>query len=171
MSPDIADMTFTEIMSGIGVWIIILYFIAPGVLEAVAAILQAIIMIVGVTLVVLFRVIVTIGTLANKHLRMPKPQIGRLALLIGYVFLELFRRSEPEPDFDDDPSPQPGPQDKIAWALATLGLTRDDLTPETLKRAYRQAMRAAHPDITGSEEEAVRINRARDAIRKHFGWT
>jgi hypothetical protein len=170
-------MTFTEIMSGIGVWIIILYFIAPGVLEAVAAILQAIIMIVGVTLVVLFRVIVTIGTLANKHLKMPKPQIGRLALLIGYVLLELFRRSEPEPDFEpdsgEDPSPElePRPQDKIAWALATLGLTRDDLTPETLTRAYRQAMRAAHPDITGSEEDAVRINRARDAIRKHFGWT
>lgn len=76
---------------------------------------------------------------------------GRIALLLWFVGLEIVTPAQPEADpdqdFDPDPDPEPAPgrppQDKLGWALSTLGLTRDDLTPDTLKQAYRQAIRAA----------------------------
>jgi hypothetical protein len=50
-------------------------------------------------------------------------------------------------------------------ALRILGLT-DGSTVEEIDRAYRDVMRREHPDIGGSQEQAVQINLARDTARK-----
>lgn len=172
MTTELADMTFSQIIAGVGAWIIILFIFAPGVVNAVAAILAVLCVAGAFTLLVSYRLLITLGEIADGAFRVLGPRIGRIGLFLGFVLLEAFRRStpEPEPEFDSEPPPGHPPHDKLAWALSTLGLTRVDLTPETLKQAYRRAIRTAHPDLNGSAEEAMRINRARDAIRAHFGW-
>ncbi|HIK56644.1 MAG TPA: hypothetical protein IGS37_15960 [Synechococcales cyanobacterium M55_K2018_004] len=42
------------------------------------------------------------------------------------------------------------------------------LTVESIKRAYKQAMKAAHPDTGGSKEQAQRVNEAYEAILRHY---
>jgi len=39
---------------------------------------------------------------------------------------------------------------------------------ESLKQAYRQAMKTAHPDTGGSKERAQRVNEAYEAIMRHY---
>lgn len=39
---------------------------------------------------------------------------------------------------------------------------------ELIKRAYKQAMKTAHPDIGGSKEHAQRVNEAYEAVLKHY---
>ncbi|MEB3232341.1 MAG: J domain-containing protein, partial [Leptolyngbyaceae bacterium] len=42
------------------------------------------------------------------------------------------------------------------------------ITIETIKRAYRQAMKAAHPDAGGSKEYAQQVNAAYAAVMAHY---
>ena len=42
------------------------------------------------------------------------------------------------------------------------------ITEETIKRAYRQAMKAAHPDAGGSTEYAQQVNAAYAAVMMHY---
>ncbi|MEM7769820.1 MAG: hypothetical protein AAGA75_01650 [Cyanobacteria bacterium P01_E01_bin.6] len=42
------------------------------------------------------------------------------------------------------------------------------ITLEGVKRAYRQAMKAAHPDSGGSTEYAQRVNEAYEAVMRHY---
>jgi len=42
------------------------------------------------------------------------------------------------------------------------------ITVATIKRAYRQAMKVAHPDAGGSKEQAQRLNEAYDAVLRHY---
>ena len=42
------------------------------------------------------------------------------------------------------------------------------ITLETIKRAYRQAMKAAHPDAGGSTEYAQQVNAAYMAVMNHY---
>ncbi|MEO0408938.1 MAG: hypothetical protein AAF289_16465 [Cyanobacteria bacterium P01_A01_bin.135] len=42
------------------------------------------------------------------------------------------------------------------------------LTVETVKRAYRQAMKTAHPDSGGSTHKAQQINEAYQAVMRHY---
>ncbi|MEL6221694.1 MAG: hypothetical protein AAFR31_03510 [Cyanobacteria bacterium J06627_8] len=42
------------------------------------------------------------------------------------------------------------------------------ITIESVKRAYRQAMKTAHPDSGGSTESAQRVNEAYEAIMRHY---
>ncbi|MGF1499906.1 MAG: J domain-containing protein [Elainellaceae cyanobacterium] len=42
------------------------------------------------------------------------------------------------------------------------------ITIESIKRAYRQAMKAAHPDSGGSTELAQRVNEAYEAVMRHY---
>ncbi|WP_448597343.1 hypothetical protein [Thermoleptolyngbya sp.] len=42
------------------------------------------------------------------------------------------------------------------------------ITPESLKRAYKQAMKTAHPDTGGSKELAQRVNEAYEAVLRHY---
>jgi len=39
---------------------------------------------------------------------------------------------------------------------------------ESLKQAYRQAMKTAHPDAGGSKERAQRVNEAYEAVMRHY---
>lgn len=52
--------------------------------------------------------------------------------------------------------------------LSTLGLTGVPATEADLKRIYRDAIRKAHPDVGGSEDEAARINAAYDLALNLF---
>jgi chemotaxis protein histidine kinase CheA len=42
------------------------------------------------------------------------------------------------------------------------------ITLESIKRAYKQAMKVAHPDAGGSKEQAQRVNEAYSAILSHY---
>lgn len=52
-------------------------------------------------------------------------------------------------------------------ALLNLG-PFTPITLETLKRAYRQAMKVSHPDTGGSKEQAQKINEAYEALLRHY---
>lgn len=62
-------------------------------------------------------------------------------------------------------------------ALALLGLTEEELTPQAIKKAYRNAMQLNHPDRHPNdenlrkyaEEQCRRINEARDVLMKEIG--
>lgn len=55
-------------------------------------------------------------------------------------------------------------------ACKLLGLPPEGFTKAQLSRAYRNAMRKAHPDLGGSPSRAKAINIARDLIRTLQGW-
>ena len=78
--------------------------------------------------------------------------------------------AEPEPEVEDEPVRDRGPKsDPYQEALKVLGLS-EPFTQAMFKAVYRVRMKEAHPDITGSDEEAIRINAARDLIKKRKGW-
>jgi len=52
--------------------------------------------------------------------------------------------------------------------LETLGLSGRPATEEELKKVYRAAIRKAHPDAGGSEDEAARLNAAYELALKLF---
>ncbi|GAB4154984.1 MAG: hypothetical protein Fur0046_34890 [Cyanobacteria bacterium J069] len=61
--------------------------------------------------------------------------------------------------------PDPGIPDYLA--LLNLGPFAP-ITPESLKRAYKQAMKTVHPDTGGSKELAQRVNEAYEAVLRHY---
>ena len=86
----------------------------------------------------------------------------------------------PYPDAEDDYEPQPEPEyepdyeeapkaDPYLEALRVLGL-EEPFTQAIFKAVYRTRMKDAHPDITGSEDAARRLNLARDLIKQRKGW-
>lgn len=61
------------------------------------------------------------------------------------------------------------PGNSLSDYLAILNI--GPFTPislESLKQAYRQAMKAAHPDAGGSKERAQRVNEAYEAVMRHY---
>jgi hypothetical protein len=52
---------------------------------------------------------------------------------------------------------------------ATLGLSRDQATPDAIKAAHRRLLAGAHPDQGGSHDRMAEINAARDAALKDLG--
>lgn len=63
-----------------------------------------------------------------------------------------------------------GEPDALARACSLLGLSKGAFNKAELGRAYRNAIRKAHPDAGDNPELATRINCARDLIRQHYGW-
>lgn len=63
----------------------------------------------------------------------------------------------------------PAPRDSYVDALARLGL-KPGFTLDDLKRAYKRAIRIAHPDAGGSAQAAQAVNAARDVIARRHGW-
>ncbi len=55
-------------------------------------------------------------------------------------------------------------------ACKILGLPPEGFSKQQLSRAYRHAMRTAHPDLGGSQAKAKALNIARDIIRSQQGW-
>ena len=73
---------------------------------------------------------------------------------------------EYEADSEDEASDIP---DALELARARLGL-RLGFTREELNRAYKAAIRKAHPDLGGSVKDAQAINNARDVLLRAHGW-
>jgi hypothetical protein len=59
----------------------------------------------------------------------------------------------------------PAPED---WRTV-LGLTGQNVTPDEIKRVYRQLAKSAHPDSGGSEAAMARLTAARDAALSAVG--
>ncbi|WOS62032.1 J domain-containing protein [Sinorhizobium fredii] len=106
----------------------------------------------------------------------------RLGLLFLFYLADEWRRG-PAEEQDDGASDDEGaddqeerqdrgglpPRDPYADALTRLGLN-PGLTLSDLKRAYKQAIRLAHPDAGGSAAAAQAVNAARDVIARRHGW-
>ncbi len=76
-----------------------------------------------------------------------------------------------EPNFDPGPRPNPRPRaDPYKQALAELGLS-GTFTKAEFKARYRMRMKEVHPDVTGSNAAAMRVNAARDLINQRKGWS
>lgn len=83
------------------------------------------------------------------------------------------RQSERQSTYNAYGSQQQSAQRKTGHALsdhlATLNIGPfTPITLEVLKRAYKLAMKAAHPDTGGSKEKAQRVNEAYEALVRHY---
>lgn len=105
---------------------------------------------------------------ARDHLAAGLRFVLRVVLLAYFLGAELFSRAD-DGTQDDGTTAPVNPAD-LRDACAVLGLAPEGLSRAALAQAYKQAMRTAHPDISGDADQAVRINQARDAIQKHFQW-
>lgn len=102
--------------------------------------------------------------------------------LFAWLFIdELWRGPEADADqaydHDDadgarnDDDEEEAAADAYAAALTLLGLD-PGFTRDALKRAYKQLMRKAHPDVAGGSTEAAQaVNAARDLVMTAHGWT
>lgn len=60
------------------------------------------------------------------------------------------------------------PEDAGKDWRSVLGVDGAEVTPETLRAAFRRRMKEAHPDAGGSEEEAVSVQDAYDQARREL---
>ena len=68
-----------------------------------------------------------------------------------------------------DPETQPSREPSLQDYRAMLNIAPfTPLTEETVKRAYRQAMKTAHPDSGGSTQKAQQVNEAYQAVMRHY---
>jgi hypothetical protein len=77
-------------------------------------------------------------------------------------------RAQEERAQEEKPAQAP-PRDPYADALARLGLM-PGFTQAAFRRAYREAIRTAHPDAGGALADAQAINAARDLVARRHGW-
>ena len=97
--------------------------------------------------------------------------VVRVALLVWFIVLNA-GRGNAQDEGDDRFRPEAARQSSgIAEACDLLGLPATGFTPDDLKRAYRAAIKQAHPDQGGSAADTRAILSARDRIRDHFGWS
>jgi len=98
--------------------------------------------------------------------------VTRLSLLLWFILLEAGQGRARREDEEKDPVTPRSDDDGggIAAACARLGLPIDGFGEDDLKRAYREAIKRAHPDQGGSAAETRAVMRARERIRQHFGW-
>jgi len=95
---------------------------------------------------------------------------GRNAALFISIFVDEWRHADDEhhPQHEDDDDDEgvvvdDDDSDRLADALHLLGL-QPGFNRDELNRAYKRAIRAAHPDAGGSDEAAAAVNGARDLI-------
>ena len=69
---------------------------------------------------------------------------------------------------DAQPAARPAP-DPYQVSLSLLGL-EPGFSRAALSRAYKQAMKHAHPDAGGSTRRAQTVNAARDLLLRAHGW-
>lgn len=107
-------------------------------------------------------------------------RVSGCGLYLGFVFLfylaDEWRRGPQdagaaEEDFSGAQSADDGQTaaDAYEQALALLGLA-PGFTKAALKRAYRAAIRKAHPDAGGTAEAAQAVNSAYELILHGHGW-
>ena len=102
---------------------------------------------------------------------------GRNAVLFVMIFRDEWRHAgERDHEHDHhDAGAHHDAEDRqhghlLADALLLLGLT-PGFKQEDLERAYKRAIRAAHPDAGGSAAQAAAVNVARDLIIQEMGWS
>lgn len=69
----------------------------------------------------------------------------------------------------DDKDKEPAARDPYQDAIDLLGL-KPGFNRAALNRAYKQAMKHAHPDAGGSTRKAQAVNQARDFLKRARGW-
>lgn len=70
---------------------------------------------------------------------------------------------------DSQTSQQRKSRDVLGDYLALLNLGPfTPITIESIKKAYKQAMKSAHPDAGGSKEQAQKVNEAYQAVLRHY---
>lgn len=151
-------------------WIVFAYVfaaLAPVLFELLCHLLEFLLICLFEASALLVRLIVRlIAISARAALR-----CGRwagLACVFMFYIADEWRRGPQAADAADDQSGQ-APESAYAQALACFGLP-PGFTAAELERAYRQAIRKAHPDAGGSLEEAQTINAARDLVATARGW-
>ena len=82
---------------------------------------------------------------------------------------------EPPPKPEPEPEPKPKPKSRprktpLQKAETLLGL-KGKYDEKAFKSAYRKKLKAAHPDLGGSEKKTVAVVEAIELIRKHHGWS
>jgi hypothetical protein len=99
-----------------------------------------------------------------------------LAFLIFEVVRGLLTDADNEEDIGEEGEHDEQQEDntsrearRYAAACALLGLA-EQCDHDALVKAYRQAMRTAHPDRGGSTKQAQALNEARARIARHNGW-
>ena len=98
----------------------------------------------------------------------------RAAYLFGRIFWEEWHRPAEEQGAEsgagnDNANAPQGATDPFESALSLLGL-RPGFTRDELNKAYKNAIRRAHPDAGGTTAMAAAINAARDLIMSRMGW-
>lgn len=103
---------------------------------------------------------------------------GLVAVCVFLAFLiqECWRGPAYEDDSKDsaddvqDRTEEPDPADPYQAAIDLLGLS-PGFSRAALNRAYKQAMKQAHPDAGGSTRQAQAVNTARDLLKHAHGWS
>ena len=100
-------------------------------------------------------------------------QLSRGVLFMRILIAEL---RNPEDDHehddhgdDDDEFEEEYIVTPYARAVHLLGLD-GEFSQAEFKRAFKRAIKAAHPDQGGTEARARAVTNAREIIRKHHGW-
>ncbi len=71
-----------------------------------------------------------------------------------------------ETEYDDEQPSRPPPPQSIASPFQTLYLL-PNAPPEVVKAAYKALSRIHHPDLRGSNEKMIQINRAFEIITQN----
>lgn len=96
--------------------------------------------------------------------------VSREAGLFLYILLDEWRRgANTDESADAEPDEEDEAQHAYEAARTLFGL-KPAFSRAALDRAYKQAMKRAHPDAGGSTEEAQVINAARDFLMQAEGW-
>lgn len=152
----IASMIFAEIV--------------PLALEALWYALCYLIECFGVALGYLFKgMFRAIGWLAKQSWR----GVSQGTLFLAFLAQEWWRGAASEDEGgridEDEPAGPFAGQDPYHAALGLLGLAPGFSRP-ALNRAYKQAMKHAHPDAGGSSRKAQAVNAARELLMRAHGW-
>ena len=99
------------------------------------------------------------------------------SLLVVSVFARLYvqecwrgPQAQDDQDDEDEQDEQETAFGDYEAALALLDLS-SDICRETFDRAFKAAIKKAHPDVAGgSVEGAQAVIAAREVINKHHGW-
>jgi hypothetical protein len=167
----------------LGGWIVFSYVFA----EFAPIILMGIAQLIGFLLLGMWEVLKLIAGavawLIGRTLRVAATALRKcghglhLGLLFLFYLADEWRRGPAEEQDDgaceddsyDDREEPPAPRDPYEDALSRLGLA-PGFTLADLKRAYKHAIRLAHPDAGGSAAAAQAVNAARDLIARRHGW-
>lgn len=91
------------------------------------------------------------------------------ALFVSILVQEWRRGGDHDAETDEEFEDGDAAGDRYEAARELLGLA-PGFTRKAFERAYKAAMKRAHPDVGGNTAQAQEINQARDLIRRVHGW-